>query len=83
MSKKPIHEIRLGTVKAAIWPNETDAGVRHNVTFAKLYKDDADKWQRTESFSRDDLLVVAKVADLAHTWIHEHAAAERREEVAA
>lgn len=65
---KPVHEVRLGVVKAAIWPNETDNGVRHNVTFQRLYKD-GDEWKSTDSFGRDDLLLLAKVADEAHTWI--------------
>lgn len=70
MSKnKPVHEVRLGVVKAAIWANETDAGVRHNVTFQRIYKD-GDEWKTTESFGRDELPLVAKVADLAHTWIY-------------
>jgi hypothetical protein len=69
---KPVHEIRLGAVKAAIWANETTNGTRHNVTFTRLYKD-GDEWKRTESFGRDDMLVVAKVADLAHSWIYESA----------
>ena len=30
--QQPVHEIRLGAVKAAIWENETSSGVRHNVT---------------------------------------------------
>ena len=37
--KKPIHEIRLGRVRAAIWENETSNGTRHNVTFSRLYRD--------------------------------------------
>jgi hypothetical protein len=41
------------------------------VTFARLYKD-GDDWKQTESFGRDDLPLVAKVADQAHTWIYEH-----------
>ena len=53
-----------------IWENETPTGKRHNVTIARLYKDD-DEWKRTESFGRDDLPLVAKVADLAHSWIFE------------
>ena len=70
MSKnnKPVHEVRLGVVKAAIWANETDTGVRHNVTFQRLYKD-GDDWKDSTSFGRDDLPLVAKVADLAHSWI--------------
>jgi len=65
---RPIHEVRLGAIKAAVWKNDTTNGVRYNVTFSRLYKD-GDQWQATESFGRDDLLMVAKVADEAHTWI--------------
>ena len=65
---KPIHEVRLGAIKAAVWRNETEAGVRYNVTFSRLYKD-GDQWQSTDSFGRDDLLTLAKVADQAHSWI--------------
>ena len=35
---KPISEVRIGRVKAAIWPNGTDGRTRHNVTFSRLYK---------------------------------------------
>ena len=65
---KPIHEVRLGFIKAAVWKNETEAGVRYNVTFSRLYKD-GDQWSSTESFGRDDLLLLAKVADQTHSWI--------------
>lgn len=68
MANKPVHEIRLGAVKVAIWLNETTSGPRHNVTISRLYKDGND-WKTTDSFGRDDLLLVAKVADMAHTWI--------------
>ena len=65
---KPIHEVRLGFIKAAVWKNETEAGARYNTTFSRLYKD-GDNWQSTESFGRDDLLLLAKVADQTHSWI--------------
>lgn len=70
MAQRPIHEIRLGRIKAAIWRNETESGTRHNVTLSRVYKTDSG-WESTESFGRDDLLLVAKVADLAHSWIHQ------------
>ena len=66
--QKPIHEVRLGSIKAAVWRNETEAGVRYNVTFSRLYRD-GDRWQSTETFGRDDLLLLAKVANEAHSWI--------------
>ena len=77
--KPPVHEIRLGRIKAAIWehqlpPNDQfpTAGIRHQVTLSRLYKD-GERWRTSESFGRDDLPVVAKVVDQAHTWIFEKA----------
>lgn len=68
--QQPVHEIRLGAVKAAIWENETSVGVRHNVTVSRLYKE-GEEWRNTDSFGRDDLPLVAKVVDQAHSWIFE------------
>ncbi len=72
---KPISEVRIGRVKAAIWPNETEGRTRHNVTFSRLYKD-GDEWKNTQSFSRNDLLLLAKVADQAHSRIFDLQQAE-------
>ena len=66
--QKPVHEIRMGRIKAAIWANETDNGTRHNVTITRLYKD-GDEWKTSTSFGREELPLVAKIADMAHTWI--------------
>ena len=68
-NNKPIREIRMGSIKASIWENKNDKGVWHNVSLSRIYKD-GDEWKRSENFGRDDLLTVAKVADLAHTWIY-------------
>jgi hypothetical protein len=70
--QKPIHEVRLGLIKAAVWKNEGENGVRYNVTFCRMYKEKDKKdedWKYTDTFGRDDLLQLAKVADLAHSWI--------------
>ena len=67
--KKPVHEVRLGRVRAAVWENPTKTGSMHNVTLTRLYKDDNDNWADSTSFGRDDLALLAKVADQAHTWI--------------
>lgn len=68
MSRPPVHEIRLGLIKASIWKNQTKSGERHNVTVARLYKN-GDTWKESGHFGRDDLLLVAKVVDMAHSWI--------------
>jgi hypothetical protein len=61
---KPIHEVRLGRVRAAVWQNATDKGTRHSVTFSKLYKDQEGRWKDTASFGKEDLLLLAEVAKL-------------------
>ena len=73
---KPIHEIRLGRIKAAVWANEAVAGTRYNVTLSRIYKE-GEQWRASDNFGRDDLLLLAKAADLAHTWIYENAADQR------
>ena len=71
-NKKPVHEVRLGRIKAVIWANDTSNGIRHNVSITRLYKD-GDEWKDSTSFGRDDLPLVAKVADLAHSWVFQQA----------
>ena len=66
---QPVEEVRIGSIKAAIWRNEGESGPRFNVTFQRLYRTEDDKWQSTGSFGRDDLLVLMKVADAAHTRV--------------
>jgi hypothetical protein len=68
---KPVNEVRIGNVKAAIWKNDTANGARYNVTFERLYTTEG-KWHSTGSFGRDDLLLLAKVADAAHTWVTQY-----------
>lgn len=67
---KPTTTVRIGSIKAAIWTNDTPGGPRHSVTFERLYKS-GDAWKSTRTFGRDDLLVLAKVVDLAFSRILE------------
>jgi hypothetical protein len=70
-NKTPVHEVRIGGIKAAIWENGSGKSVWHNVTLCRIYRD-GDAWKTSASFGRDDLLVLAKVADQAHSWIVEN-----------
>ena len=39
-TNRPVNEIRLGRIKAAIWENESKDGlIRHNVKLTRIYKD--------------------------------------------
>ena len=72
---KPIDEVRLGKVKAAIWQNTVDTPdggfVRYGVTFERLYLNKDGQWRGTHSFGKDDLLLLAKVAEAAFSRINE------------
>lgn len=74
---KPINTIRLGTLQAAIWGNTGQHGPFYNVTFERRYRDANEEWQSSASFGRDDLLLLAKIADEAHTWIYERLSQDR------
>lgn len=71
---KPVHEIRFGHVKAVVWKNQTANGHMFNVTVARIYKE-GDEWKESSSFGTDDLLVLGKALDSAHTWIFQQKAA--------
>ena len=81
---KPVEEVRLGSVKAAIWKNVVDQGNSsrpvYNVSFQRLYRSPEGKWHSAESFGRDDLLVLAQVAQRAFARIHELQQSERTSE---
>lgn len=67
----PVEEVRIGSIKAAVWENESEGGVYHSVTFSRLYRTEDGDWRSTSSFRGHDLLLLAKVADAAHTRLHE------------
>ena len=68
-NQKPHAKVRIGAVKAAIWQNQAVDRTHYNVTFSKSYRDAEGQWKTTHSFGRNDLLVLAKVADQAHSRI--------------
>ncbi len=69
INNRPVHEFRLGDIRASIWANENDRKiVWFSVTIVRCYRD-GDEWKKTNSFGRDDLPMVAKAADMAYAWI--------------
>lgn len=75
MKDKPIHEIRLGAIKAVIWKNESSNGRFYNAIFTRLYKD-GEEWKTSASFGRDDLPLLASIAGRANSWIYDQIQAE-------
>lgn len=71
MGNKPVGEFKVGRVRAAVWANESESGPWHSVTFSRLYKDKDGNWQDSPNFSRDDLPLLMKAADQAHTFLYQ------------
>jgi hypothetical protein len=66
---QPAHKIRIGTLHVTIWRNHGEKGDWYSVIPSRGYKKGDDAWGETDSLGYDDLLTMAKLLDLAHTWI--------------
>jgi hypothetical protein len=80
-TNKPVHEIKQGRIRAAIWANESQSGTRHTVSLERLYKQEG-SWKRATSFYADDVPNLTKVLTEAQGWISSQATAPVAEEVA-
>lgn len=67
----PVHKIRIGLQTASFWENKTDKGNFYTVTFDRRFQDGKNDWHSTNGYGLRDLLVLAKLADLAHTKLIE------------
>ena len=76
----PVKTLRLGRIKAAVWENSSDQRPFYNVTFARTYMDEQKKFHDADSFGRDDLLLLSKLADQAHTFVCERQASFKNDE---
>ncbi len=74
----PLRVLRLGRVKATIWENTAEDRAFYNVKFTRTYVDDQKQFKDSDNFGRDELLLLAKLADLAHTFVCDQAAANTR-----
>ena len=71
MTTRPAHVIRFGMIKCEIFLRHTKSGDRFVVTATRLFRN-GEQWQESKQFFREDLLLLAKALDLAHTWIYVH-----------
>ena len=70
--KPPVAKLRIGLINATVWERPTaEKGTFYSVSFERRYQDSDGNWQSTHSYNRDDLLVLAKLADQAHSKIFE------------
>jgi hypothetical protein len=75
-------KLSLHPVTAAIWLYETNGKPHFSVQIERRNKDEAGNWRNTNRFGADDLPLVAKIIDMAHSEIDKFEAEERQVQLA-
>ncbi len=69
---KPVHTVKLGAVRAAVWRRVGPTGVtRHSVTFERIFKSKEGAFRSMRDFNAQELVVVIKACELALSWVME------------
>ncbi|MCC7339280.1 MAG: hypothetical protein IT422_29660 [Pirellulaceae bacterium] len=78
MANKPIKRFNVGSgIHAFVWCNQSSTGGEwYTITISRTYKE-GEQFKDATSFRRDDLLFVAKAADLAYQWCYWKADADQ------
>ena len=66
MADKPTETLRDGSLKATIWKNFGDNGNFYTVNLTRSYKDEAEQWHESNSFSGSQLLRIARLTEQAY-----------------
>ena len=67
-ARKPIHKIRNGAIEVAVWQHDGEKLPWFSVTHRRSYKQ-GEEWKDADSYGQDDILLLCKLLDMAHTWI--------------
>jgi len=74
--QKPAATFRAGALSVSVWERRHQDEVFYNATPQRAYLDEKDTsgskdgtWKYSDSFSRDDLPVIAQLLNLAFMWI--------------
>jgi len=68
MKSKPVHEVRIGAVKATVWRNDGKAGARYTVTTSRSFKA-GEEWRQTSSYHKSDLPKLIEALGQAEQWM--------------
>ena len=77
---RPVKVLRSGRIQAAIWVRETGRGTtRHSISISRSFKRSPESpWEQSNSYSREEALVAARLLERAHDWINDEIAASGR-----
>ncbi|MCA9191098.1 MAG: hypothetical protein KDB03_05040 [Planctomycetales bacterium] len=69
MANKPVFSSKTNRVEVAVWRNESEDTIWHNITFQKNYRDDDGTIKATSNFKMDDLPAIAFLAAKAYDFL--------------
>lgn len=75
---RPFKEFRSSGLKATIWANETSNGRMFNTQLVRVYREENGDWKETTSLGQADLLVGARLLEMAFTVIMQAEETERQ-----
>jgi hypothetical protein len=76
---RPVHEVRLGRIRASCWLNTNSKGESwYSVVLTRSYKTAEGEWRNSHSLGLDDLLVAGEVLKAAALWIYAERQGEHR-----
>ena len=64
-ASKPISTANIGSVRAAVFANDTEYGTRYKTVLECTYKDAEGNWQSTKKYDLHELLAVRELAGRA------------------
>ena len=70
-NNKPIHEVKIGAIKAEIWEADGVKGPFFSVVVCRLYKV-GNKWEEAKSISGRDISKLREVLRQVNLWLLEH-----------
>lgn len=76
-NNQPTETLRDGSLKASIWGNPGDNGVRYSVELVRSYTDAEGKWHDSRSLSGSELLRGARLLEQAYDRVRQLRAAEK------
>lgn len=71
-TRKPIHEVKVGKVRAAIWANQSPNGTYHCVTLGTLYKT-GERWKTSSSVDLADISDAHQALQQVSAWFETQA----------
>lgn len=73
----PIDSLRDGSLKASIWGNRNENGVRYSVDLTRSYTDEQGVWHDSRSLSNGELLRGARLLERAYDRVLDLRAADK------